>query len=291
MEEFIGRYAAFKQNILYSFTSVPKTYRTGITKFSDMTQQEFKKTYLNLDFSALSLINFHPVHIPPSNDPPERYDWRDNGYVFPARNQGSCSASWAFSTITNLEGLYAIGTGVPKKLSEQEIIDCDTEDSGCSGGLMQNAFEWLKENGVMLEEDYPYTGRKDTCKKDPSKYIDMKVTGYKKLGSSSSTWAEVDEEEMRDFLLVTGPLCAAMNANLLQFYTSGIIDGDKSQCSPGMINHSVAIVGYGVEAGIDYWIVKNSWGTSWGEQGFFRISRGKGTCGINMYIITGVVEF
>ena len=180
-----------------------------------------------------------------------------------------------------------------KAFSEQMIIDCDTSDSGCNGGLMQYTFTWLKSNGIMLEEDYPYTGVKGKCKSDKSKYIDMKVTGYKKLGSSSSTWSCVDEDEIKEFLYETGPLSIALNAELLQNYSSGIIDVPSSQCPSSGINHAVLLVGYGYDStvGLNYWLVKNSWGKDWGESGYFRIRRGSGACGINCYITTATVSF
>ena len=173
------------------------------------------------------------------------------------------------------------------------LIDCDTLDSGCNGGLMEYAFTWLKQNGIMKEEDYPYTGYKGTCKYDRSKTIDMKVTGYKKLGSSSSTWSPVDEEEIKEFLYATCPLSVALNANLLQTYTGGILDVPSSKCPTSGINHAVTLVGYGYDnaLGKDYWTCKNSWGQNWGESGYFRIKRGSGTCGINNYITTATVSF
>lgn len=290
IEEFIGRFAVFKQNVLLLLSSHQRSYKTGITIFSDLTEQEFTKAYLNLDFTALATVNLYPIHVNTVYTAPDDFDWREHDAVTRVRDQGSCTASWAFSTMGNLEGLYAQKKGL-HSLSVQLLIDCDTDDAGCSGGLMQNGYNWLKENGIMFEEDYPYTGRKDTCKKDPSKYIDMKVTGYQKLGSSSSTYSGADEEEMKEFLYVTGPLSIALNANPLQMYMGGIIDLDESRCSPSMINHTALVVGYGVEAGVPYWICKNTWGTSWGENGYFRIARGKGTCGVNQYVITGTVEF
>ncbi len=150
---------------------------------------------------------------------------------------------------------------------------------------------WLKKNGGMLyDSDYAYTGRKSTCRSVASKYADFKVTGYKKLGSSWSTWSAVDEDEVKEFLYETGPLAIALNADPLQTYVSGILDKTSSQCPTSGINHAVTLVGYGTGS-VDYWIVKNSWGKSWGESGYFRIRRGNGTCGVNCYITTALVSF
>ena len=291
INEFLARYEVFRRNVMDTFKEENSLYRTGITKFSDLTKQEFAKIYLNLNYDALAMANFDPTIVKVSNAAPDAYDWRDYGRVSPVKDQASCGSCWAFSTIANLEGLYYATKGVMKTFSEQMLVDCDTSDSGCNGGLMQYAFTWLKKNGIMLDSDYPYTGTKGTCKSDKTKYVDMSVTGYKKLGSSWSTWSAVDEDEVKEFLYETGPLAIALNADPLQTYSSGILDVTSTKCPTSGINHAVTLVGYGTENNVAYWIVKNSWGTSWGEKGYFRIRRGNGTCGINCYITTATVSF
>ena len=291
VNEFLARYEVFKRNTLTTFQE-NNSYKTGITKFSDLTFQEFSKIYLNLNYDAMAVANFNPYIVKVSNAAPDAFDWREKGYVSPVKDQGSCGSCWAFSTVANLEGQYYKGKGKMVTLSEQMLVDCDTYDSACNGGLMENTFTWLKENGgIMTDADYPYAGYKQTCKSDPSKYVDMTITGYKKLGSSSSTWDPVDEDEIKEFLYETGPLAVALNANPLQTYTGGILDKTSSQCPTSGMNHAVTMVGYGSESGTDYWIIKNSWGKSWGEDGYFRIRRGTGCCGINCYITTGLVAF
>ena len=289
VNEYLARFEVFKMNVMNLYKESQK-YKTGITKFSDLTQQEFAKIYLNLNYDAMAVANFNPAHPSFSNAAPDSFDWRDKGLVTPVRDQGMCGSCWAFSTVANLEGLYYKLKGVAVDLSEQILVDCDTYDSACNGGLMEYAFQWIKENGMETEEDYPYTGYKGSCKADPSKYIDMKVTGWKKLGSSTSTWSPVDEEEIKEFLYETGPLAIALNANPLQTYSGGILDKTSSQCPVSGINHAVTLVGYGAESGVDYWIVKNSWGANWGENGYFRIRRGTGCCGVNCYITTALVS-
>ena len=289
VNEYLARFEVFKMNVMNLYKESQK-YKTGITKFSDLTQQEFAKIYLNLNYDAMAVANFNPAHPSFSNAAPDSFDWRDKGLVTPVRDQGMCGSCWAFSTVANLEGLYYKLKGVAVDLSEQILVDCDTYDSACNGGLMEYAFQWIKENGMETEEDYPYTGYKGSCKADPSKYIDMKVTGWKKLGPSTSTWSPVDEEEIKEFLYETGPLAIALNANPLQTYSGGILDKTSSQCPVSGINHAVTLVGYGAESGVDYWIVKNSWGANWGENGYFRIRRGTGCCGVNCYITTALVS-
>ena len=294
VNEYLARYEVFKRNVMTTFKESNESYKTGITKFSDLTYQEFAKTYLNLNYDAMAMANFEPVSAKVSNAAPSEFDWRDYGRVSPVKDQGSCGSCWAFTTVANLEGLYAAYKGVMRTFSEQMLVDCDTSDSGCNGGLMQYAFTWLKKNGgIMYDFDYPYVGFKQTCKSDSSRYADFYITGYQKLGSSWSTWSAVDEEEVKEFLYAVGPLAIALNADYLSSYVSGVLDLSSSICPSSGINHAVTLVGYGYDSiyGLDYWIVKNSWGSNWGESGYFRIRRGNGTCGINCYITTATVSF
>ena len=294
VNEFLARYEVFKRNVHAALSAPKASFTTGITKFSDMTQQEFAKTYLNLNYDAMAVANFEPATVKTTNAAPSSYDWRNQGRVSAIKDQASCGSCWAFATIANLEGLYYANKGVMKTFSEQMLVDCDTQDSGCNGGLMQYAFNWIKSNGgIMYDTDYPYVGSEQTCKSDKTKYADFKVTGYKKLGSTWSTWSCVDEDEIKEFLYETGPLAVALNADYLSAYTGGIVDYTSSKCPYSGINHAVTMVGYGTDSSssMDYWIVKNSWGKDWGESGYFRIRRGNGTCGINCYITTATVSF
>ena len=291
INEYLARFEVFKRNFMNTFSNEEVSYKTGITKFSDLTKQEFSRIYLNLNYDAMAIANFEPTTVKVSNAAPTSYDWRNYGRVSAVKDQGSCGSCWAFSTVANLEGLYAEKKGTIKTFSEQMLVDCDTSDSGCNGGLMEYAFTWLKKNGgIMTDTDYPYKGTKGTCRSDKSKYVDMTITGYKKLGSSYSTWSAVDEDEVKEFLYETGPLAIALNADPLQTYSSGILDLTAAKCPTSGINHAVTLVGYGTGSP-NYWIVKNSWGKSWGESGYFRIRRGNGTCGINCYITTATVFF
>ena len=292
INEFIARYQVFRSNLMELFNSPNTSFKTGITQFSDLTKQEFSKNYLNLNYDAIAVSNFSPYTVKNIKGAPDEFDWRDYGVVERCRDQGACGANWALATMGNLEALYAAHYGIHKTFSTQMLIDCDTNDSGCNGGLMEYAYTYLKKlGGIMYDADYPYKGTKQTCKYDSSKRSNMIVTGYKKLGSSWSTWSPVDEDEIKEFLYETGPLGIALNGNCLQTYTSGIIDLSESQCPPSGINVAALLVGYGVSNGIPYWLVQNFWGCSWGEKGYFRIRRGNGTCGINCYIITGLVAF
>ena len=154
------------------------------------------------------------------------------------------------------------------------------------------AYTFLQQNGgINYEEDYPYEGMQGECREDPSKYSDMKVTGYILIGGKDLTWTCGDEEEMKEVLYDNAPLAALVNSDPLLTYTEGIIDLPSDECPSSEIDLAVLIIGYGSSDGIDYWTVENFWGSMWGENGYFRISRGKGTCGINCYAITGLVSF
>ena len=286
IREYLGRYIVFKRNVMKLLKQKNLSYKTGITKFFDLTRQEFAKTYLNLNYGAMNVINLKPNKMNAKNDSPDEWDWRDKDVVTSVQDQGSCGSCWAFSAVGNLEGLYAKEKGILLDLSEQMLVDCDYYDSGCNGGLMEYAFTYIGEvGGIMKEEDYPYTGVQGDCKADPSKFIDMTITGYNAL----CDFSECDEGDMKDFLYETGPLSVALNADPLMWYESGIIDDDS--CDPSALDHGVTLVGYGTDGGVDYWLVKNSWGEGWGESGYFRMVRGKGMCGINTYVITATVSF
>ena len=286
MQEYLSRFQVFRLNFLETLHSGPKTYLVGITKFSDMTRQEFFKQYLNSDFPISAFLPNVNSPIKQFKNAPDAWDWREHNAIPSIRDQGSCGAAYAFSVVCNLESMYAIKKEVLKSFSMQYLIDCDPNNAGCNGGLIDSTWKWIVENRghLMFEEDYPYTGTKGKCKADSSKYIDMTVTGYTKVSS--------DEEEMKEVLYNTGALCVVLNGNPLQYYSGGVIDLSSSECNPYAINHMTNIVGYGTTTdGLDYWIGRNSWGKIWGEEGYFRISRGKGTCGINQYVLTGTVEF
>ena len=281
MNEFLARFEVFKRNTMNALYE-NEPYIKGITQFSDLTQQEFKKMYLNFNYDALAAANFNPYHKKVSNAAPEAFDWRDKQAVGPVYEQGAFISSSVIVTLDNLQSLYFLKKGKLPTFSKQMIVDCVKNTQ-----MINAIFDWLKDNGIELDSDYPDDGRLGTCKADPTKYVDMIITGYKDLGSP------VDEEEMKEFLYETSPLIVGLNATPLQTYSGGIIDLSSSQCPSSGINHVGILVGYGHDndSKKDYWIVKNSWGRSWGEKGYFRIKRGSGTCGINTYVMTGTVSF
>jgi cathepsin F len=297
IEEFQLRWEIFRENYkrmealgnMADAKDEEITYEAGVTQFSDLTPDEFAKQYLTLDISHLKRLRALKSQnklIPTfaNGEAPNAWDWREKGVVSQVKNQGSCGSCWAFSAVGNIESLYAIKKNTSVLFSEQQLVDCDKVDQGCGGGLMEDAFKYVEGTaGLMLASDYSYTGREGSCKYDGTKAV-ATVTGYKFAGTE-------DENQIKQLLFENGPLAIAINATPLQFYIFGIFNPWFNwMCNPKSTNHGVLLVGYGVSGNKPYWIVKNSWGSGWGEKGFFRIIAGKGACGINTYVITAEVE-
>lgn len=208
------------------------------------------------------------------------FDWREKGAVNDVKNQAQCGSCWAFATAQNVEGNNFVTNGELVSLSEQELVDCDTMDNGCNGGLPSNAYKDLigEHMGLELEEQYPYTGEEGTCHAKKS---------LEKVFLSSWVPVSSSEDEMATALVKYGPLAIGINASPMQMYMGGI--ADPMFCNPAALDHGVGIVGFGEESGKQFWIIRNSWGASWGEEGYYRIVRGKGKCGLNRMVTTAVV--
>ncbi|XP_059633760.1 cysteine protease RD19A-like [Cornus florida] len=264
----------------------------GVTKFSDLTAAEFQRTRLGLKRLKLP-TDARKAPILPTNDLPTDFDWREHGAVTGVKDQGSCGSCWSFSATGALEGAHFLSTGELVSLSEQQLVDCDHEcdpeqygscDSGCNGGLMNNAFEYaLKAGGLELEKDYPYTGKDGrTCKFDKSK-IAAKVSNFSVVS--------LDEDQIAANLVKNGPLAVGINAAFMQTYIGGV--SCPYICSKRNLDHGVLLVGFG-SAGYSiirfkekpYWIIKNSWGESWGEDGYYKICRGRNICGVDSMVST-----
>ncbi|XP_063539024.1 uncharacterized protein LOC134748233 [Cydia strobilella] len=260
----------------------------AITQFSDLTSEEFSSKYLGLKASLKSENNIPMIKAAiPKIDLPKSFDWRDHGAVTEVKDQGQCGSCWAFSVTGNVEGQWKLTSGKLLSLSEQELVDCDKTDQGCNGGLMDNAYRAIEElGGLELETDYPYEGADDKCifNKTLSR---VQISGSVNISSN--------ETEMAQWLVANGPISIGINANAMQFYVGGVSHPWKALCSPKNLDHGVLIVGFGIKEyplfnkHLPYWIVKNSWGKSWGEQGYYRVYRGDGTCGVNQMASSAVV--
>jgi C1A family cysteine protease len=258
-----------------------KTYKLGHNQFSGMDEFDFIQYVMN---TPLQSSNKEPKLYNTSYYNSKYVDWVINGAVTPVKDQGQCGSCWSFSTTGALEGIYAITTGRLVSFSEQQLIDCDTilnggTNRGCHGGLMDNAFSWISNNGGLCSEsDYSYisaNGQTEKCNKTCSIVPNSKVQGW------------IDVKPTDDGLmgaLYQQPVSVAIEADQrdFQLYKSGVFTG---KCGTSL-DHAVLAVGYGTEEDGDFYLIKNSWGTTWGDKGYIKLGRGsqynngQGQCGV-----------
>ncbi|XP_076455659.1 procathepsin L-like [Babylonia areolata] len=250
------------------------TYWLGENEYADLTLEEFKATMNGYVMNASRVPG--PLHVSTITDPPASVDWRTKGYVTPVKNQERCGSCWAFSTTGSLEGQTFKKTGKLTSLSEQNLVDCSKKEGnkGCHGGLMDNGFTYIKKNGgIDTEESYPYRAVDGICR---FKQADVGATdtGFKDLQRGS-------EQGLMEAVAEVGPISVAMDAGhtSFQLYKRGVYS--EPECSSTRLDHGVLAVGYGTYEGKEYWLVKNSWGESWGQQGYVMIARNKrNMCGL-----------
>ncbi|KAF5746529.1 hypothetical protein HS088_TW06G00700 [Tripterygium wilfordii] len=278
------RFNVFKENLkhIHKVNQMDKPYKLSLNSFADMTNHEFMTYY-----GGSKVTHYRMLHSPKrrtgfvhgkTEDLPASVDWRKNGAVTAIKNQGRCGSCWAFSTVAAVEGINKIKTGELVSLSEQELIDCDKENHGCNGGLMEDAFKFLEHvNGLTTEKNYPYTARDGTCDSNKLNAPEVIIDGYEMVPDN-------DETALMK-AVANQPVSIAIDAGGkdFQFYSEGVFNG---HCGTEL-NHGVALVGYGTASdGTKYWTVRNSWGTDWGEQGYIRMQRGidaeEGLCGITL---------
>jgi len=272
------RFQIFKENMekIKEHNKGGHSWTMGITQFSDMTPQEFKEYIACGSFKHKLSKTVHEAPADWGKNATSSIDWVAKGAVTPVKNQGSCGSCWAFSTTGAIEGRFFVSKGQLNSLSEQDLVDCSKQNSGCGGGLMDFAFSFVEgNNGLCSETDYPYVAyahwrcEEDSCsKEDPiTSYVDVTAT-------TSALEAACND----------GPVAIAIEADQSAFqqYSGGVMSGS---CGASL-DHGVLLVGYGTDGGSDFWKVKNSWGADWGESGYIRLCRncdandGKGQCGI-----------
>jgi len=273
------RFQNFVQNlrIIEETNAQNLSYTLGVNEYSDMSWAEFSAAFLMAPqhCSATGPTFYEPTGVP-ANAP--AIDWRTKGVVTPVKNQGGCGSCWAFGTSGAVESMWAISSGKLLSLSEQQLVDCAGPfgNAGCNGGLPSQAFEYIKATGgIELGDDYRYTGRDGACRFNPAK-VAAKVTGEVNI-------TEGAENDLFDAITNKGPVAIAFQvAGDFQSYRSGVYDSKRCKSGPMDVNHAVLAVGYNTDAasGKPYWIVKNSWGTSFGIQGYFYMVRDKNMCGI-----------
>jgi C1A family cysteine protease len=282
-EELVLRRAVFAANVAKiekhnaEAAAGLHTWTQGVNQFTDLTADEFKATRM----SGIKNANKPRTHINESllqvTALPDSVDWTTKGAVTPVKDQGQCGSCWAFSTTGSTEGAVFLKTGTLLSLSEQQLMDCSQKEGNesCNGGLMDDAFQYIIDNkGIGSEASYPYEAKDDKCRTVPSVAT---IVGFTDVPANSDTALMT--------AIVQQPISVAIEADqaVFQSYKSGVMTG---KCGT-QLDHGVLAVGYGTDAGQDYYKVKNSWGLSWGEQGFIRMGRGtafapNGQCGILM---------
>ena len=284
---FVGEEYAFRLGIyMANKRYVDEFNREGSHKFkialnnlAHLTPSEFKVISQGVP-SHYSEPPKGKKYVPSKGDIADEIDWRTKGVITPIKDQGSCGACWAFSAICAMEAKWAIQRSDLIPLSEQNLIDCCHSNYGCSYGWPYLGYQDVLDNqdGYFVKEsDYPYTGTQGDCKYDASTHAETKLVWYYILNIGM-------EDELAQGLN-EGVVSVVIDASLASFqlYAGGIYD--DSSCSELNIGHAMDIVGYGTESNVPYWILRNTWGTGWGEEGYMRILRGVDLCGITMMAV------
>lgn len=280
------RYEIFKKNMIEAQVLQLidiGTAEFGETRFADLRDDEFANWVgekMNTD-GHVETVDENLIHN--TTDVPESFDWQSHGAVTNVKNQKGCGSCWAFSTTGNIEGLWKIKKGNLYSLSEKQLIDCDTDNHGCNGGLPSKACKtFARMGGIEREIDYPYKAESGPCKFNCNKHkCVVKISGG--IGLKS------DESYMKIWLYHNCPISIAVNAITMKYYQGGISHPSELICDPNHLNHAVLATGYGVENDKLYWSIKNSWGSSWGENGYIRLYRGSGVCGVNLLPTSAVL--
>ena len=305
-EEFQSRFEIWKQNYkkvelanrntkIYPNSKIKRPYKIfletenthfSLNKFADLTEKEFASKYLTFlpqFIEDIPIKSAKELGIE-NEEPPENFDWElDRGIITKLKDQKDCGSCYAFAAVGIIQSQYLMKYGKNISFSEQQIIDCDEANYKCLGGNMKRSFNYLKKFGLMKEDDYPYINGDGKCKYDENKAL-VKIKTY--------SFVPNDEEEMKKVLYKYGPLAASINGIMTVFYDQGIYDPFLDGYCPKDINHAVLIVGYGVDkiTGKKFWRIKNSMGQDWGEDGYFRLLRGSGACGINKYNLIAEID-
>ena len=276
VEEYAARLVNFiKTHEFIAENNATETHVAGHNQFSDWHYAEYKNI-LGYRRSELAEKN---IKVFDESANADSVNWVDAGAVTPVKDQGQCGSCWAFSTTGSLEGAHFVASGELLSFSEQQLVDCayiKYGNYGCNGGLQDNAYNYYEDgNDAMLESSYKYQGVKGSCAYDASEATNVTVSNYVDVTPSNPTQMKA--------ALNTQPLAVAIEADKMVFqtYQSGVLTSSK--CGENL-DHAVLAVGYGTEDGQDYWLVKNSWNTTWGDQGYIKLGMDStnGTCGVQI---------
>jgi C1A family cysteine protease len=258
------------------------TYTLAMNEHGDLTNDEFLTQFVGYTPIQRDYIRSVNTKMFSAQALPDSVDWVAQGKVNPIKDQGQCGSCWAFSAVGAIESAYAIEQNTsPISLSEQQLVDCSAAqgNQGCNGGLMDQAFEYVKSKGLTTESNYPYTAQDGTCNSAKAAQEAVVITGYTDVATNDETQLKAAVAQQ--------PVSVAVEADGLdwQFYRSGVM---SDACGTNL-DHGVVAVGYGHDtaSGLDYWKVRNSWGSSWGMSGYVLLKRGStagsaGECGIAM---------
>jgi len=243
----------------------------GVTKFMDLTPEEFASNYL-LPKELFKNFQVDPAKVmapAKSVAVPTNFDWRDKKAVTAVYDQGQCGSCWAFSAMETIESYHFLAGKSLISLSAQQIVDCDTDCYGCNGGWTQNAFNYVeKAGGIDTLGSYPYTAETGSCNFKPNS-IGAKVVSWNYVTQTD------DENAMLQAAYQTGPLSICVDASSWQYYQGGVIQSCGQQ-----VDHCVQLTGFSTQSGINAWNVRNSWGTDWGLSGYLYVGRGNNVCAI-----------
>jgi len=269
VDEFHVRFQNFKDNLelVSAHNKQGKSFKLAVNQFADMSKEDFRAKYLGFKFVDQAHLRSKNVAELNNVSLPASVDWNAKGAVTPVKNQGQCGSCWAFSTTGSVEGAWFIAKGSLVSLSEQQLVDCSQAqgNQGCSGGLMDQGFQYIITNGgICTEAAYPYTAADGTCQ----------TTCTKAATISSFTDVTVGSEPALTAAIAQQPVSVAIGADqsVFQFYSSGVLDDES--CGT-QLDHGVLAAGYGHDSTVnkDFYQVKNSWGPAWGLGGYINIVR------------------